>query len=79
QSGLQVSPYFMSAQGVEEISFIRTGAANCADGGEGWNRRRCLAFNALLNHGHSPLRNMLVGSTTTQMIRSGQMSVLLFR
>lgn len=30
-------------------------------------------------YGHSPLRNMLVGSTTTQMIRSGQMSVLLFR
>ncbi|WP_017670500.1 universal stress protein [Blastomonas sp. AAP53] len=30
-------------------------------------------------YGHSPLRNMLVGSTTTQMIRSGQISVLLFR
>ena len=30
-------------------------------------------------YGHSPLRNMLVGSMTTQMIRSGQMSVLLFR
>lgn len=30
-------------------------------------------------YGHSPLRNMLVGSTTTQMIRSGQMSVMLFR
>lgn len=29
--------------------------------------------------GHGPLRRMLVGSTTTQMIRSGQMSVLLFR
>lgn len=53
QAGVQVSPYFMSAQGVEEISFIRTGAPNCADGGEGWNRRRCLAFNALLNHSHS--------------------------
>lgn len=30
-------------------------------------------------YGHSPLRNMLLGSTTTQMMRSGQMSVLLFR
>jgi nucleotide-binding universal stress UspA family protein len=30
-------------------------------------------------YGHSPLRNMLVGSTTTQMIRAGQTSVLLFR
>jgi uncharacterized protein (DUF1501 family) len=55
QSGVQVSPYFMSAQGVEQVSFIQTGAANCADGGQGWNRRRCLAFNGLLNqtHGHA--------------------------
>lgn len=49
QSGVQVSPYFMSSQGVEQVSFIQTGAANCADGGQGWNRRRCLAFNGLLN------------------------------
>jgi len=55
QAGVEVSPYFMSAQGVEQISFIQTGAANCADGGQGWQRRRCLSFNALLNqsHGHA--------------------------
>jgi uncharacterized protein (DUF1501 family) len=49
QTGVQVSPYFMSSQGVELISHINTGAANCVDGGQGWNRRRCLAFNALAN------------------------------
>ena len=53
QTGVQVAPYFMSSQGVEQVSFIQTGAANCADGGQGWNRRRCLAFNALLDQSHT--------------------------
>ncbi|MFN7552186.1 MAG: DUF1501 domain-containing protein [Pseudomonadota bacterium] len=47
QAGESVLPYFMSASGVERINMIETGAANCADGGQGWNRRRCLTFNAL--------------------------------
>lgn len=49
QAGISVAPYFMSASEVEQIGSIATGAANCADGGSGWNRRRCLSFNALLN------------------------------
>jgi len=52
QAGIEVSPYFMSTEGVEQIGAINTGAANCADGVSGWNRRRCLSFNALLNHSH---------------------------
>lgn len=42
-------------------------------------RERAIDMFVMGAYGHSPLRNMLVGSTTTQMIRSGQMSVLLFR
>ncbi len=42
-------------------------------------RERAIVLFVMGAYGHSPLRNMLVGSTTTQMIRSGQMSVLLFR
>lgn len=42
-------------------------------------RERAIDLFVMGAYGHSPLRNMLVGSTTTQMIRSGQMSVLLFR
>jgi uncharacterized protein (DUF1501 family) len=49
QAGQNVLPYFMSSSGVERIDPIETGAANCADGGQGWNRRRCLTFNALQN------------------------------
>lgn len=54
QAGNIVSPYFMSAFGVEEIDVIQTGAPDCADGGEGWNRRRCLTFRSLrdLDHSH---------------------------
>lgn len=49
QAGIDVAPYFMSRDGVEEISQIQTGAANCAPGTQSWNRRRCLSFHALLN------------------------------
>ena len=49
QAGIDVSPYFMSSQGVESIFPINTGAAECVDGGSGWNRRRCLTFNAMLS------------------------------
>jgi len=42
-------------------------------------KERAIDLFVMEAYGHSPLRNMLVGSTTTQMIRSGQMSVLLFR
>jgi len=48
QAGIDVSPYFMSSQGVESIGSIDTGAANCA-GTNAWNRRRCMTFNALMN------------------------------
>ncbi len=53
QAGIDVSPYFMSSSGVEQIHAINTGAAACAEGDSGWNRRRCLSFNALLNHSHA--------------------------
>lgn len=55
QTGQVVSPYFMSRTGVERISFIQTGAPNCGDGNQNWQRRRCQSFNALLNqqHGHA--------------------------
>ncbi len=52
QAGLDVSPYFMSTNGVEQIHAANTGAAACADGGLGWNRRRCLSFNSLMNQDH---------------------------
>jgi len=54
QAGEAVLPYFMSSSGVETIDPIETGAANCADGGQGWNRRRCQTFNAMqaLTYGH---------------------------
>jgi len=42
-------------------------------------RERAIDLLVMGAYGHSPLRNMLVGSTTTQMIRAGQTSVLLFR
>jgi uncharacterized protein (DUF1501 family) len=47
QAGESVLPYFMSSSGVERIDSIETGAANCVDAGQGWNRRRCLSFQAL--------------------------------
>ena len=30
-------------------------------------------------HGHSPIRHLILGSTTTTMVRTCQVSVLLFR
>jgi uncharacterized protein (DUF1501 family) len=51
QAGEEVAPYFMSAEGVEEIDLIRTDAPNCGPTGH-WNRRRCLSFHALLNQSH---------------------------
>ncbi|HRQ65089.1 MAG TPA: DUF1501 domain-containing protein [Xanthomonadaceae bacterium] len=51
QAGEDVAPYFMSAEGVEEIDLIRTDLPNCGPNGH-WNRRRCLSFHALLNQSH---------------------------
>jgi hypothetical protein len=55
----QVSPYFMSAQGVEQIEFHPDRRANCGNPGQGWNRRRCLTFNALLDPAMRTLRARL--------------------
>jgi len=73
QAGVQVAPYFMSAQGVEQIDLIQTGAANCADGGNGWNRRRCLSFQALQNHTHAhPFERAYVNKTQRTIATSAQ-------
>jgi uncharacterized protein (DUF1501 family) len=73
QAGNNVAPYFMSASGVEQIESIQTGAANCVDGGQGWNRRRCLSFNALLNqtYGH-PFERAYVDKTKRTIQVSAQ-------
>ncbi|MBB5207036.1 DUF1501 domain-containing protein [Chiayiivirga flava] len=48
QAGVSVSPYFMSAGGVEDIDFIATETPGCE--GEAWsNARRCSTFNAMMN------------------------------
>ena len=78
QSGVQVAPYFMSSQGVEQVSFIQTGAANCADGGQGWNRRRCLAFNGLMGQQQShPFERAYAGKTLRTLETSEQVSAAL--
>lgn len=73
QAGDMVSPYFMSTDGVEDISTIQTGAPNCEDGGQGWNRRRCLTFNALrdMNHDH-PFERAYAGLLRGTMATSAQ-------
>ncbi len=73
QAGDLVSPYFMSTDGVEDISTIQTGAPNCEDGGQGWNRRRCLTFNALrdMNHDH-PFERAYAGLLRGTMATSAQ-------
>lgn len=73
QAGQSVAPYFMSSDGVEQLWPIQTGAANCADGGQGWNRRRCVTFNALLNRNHAhPFETAYVDKTKRTIQVSAQ-------
>lgn len=74
QSGVSVAPYFMDSDGVEQISNIQTNGANC-NGPDGWNRRRCLSFNALLNQSHShPFERAYVDKTKRTMQTSAQLA-----
>src|SRR5690606_10100355 len=74
QAGIDVSPYFMSSQGVENIGVVNTGAANCADGGTGWNRRRCLTFNALLDRQYAhPFQRAYASKVKSTMAVSAQL------
>jgi len=78
QAGIDVSPYFMSSQGVESIGPVNTGAANCADGGQGWNRRRCLTFNALLNRQYAhPFQRAYADKVKSTMAVSAQLQAAL--
>lgn len=77
QAGVNVSPYFMSASGVEEIDMIQTGGANCA-GPNGWNRRRCESFNALLNASYShPFERAYAEKTRNTIAVSAQVAAAL--
>ena len=74
QAGLTVSPYFMSAQGVEQIGSIQTGAAGC-NGPDGWNRRRCLSFQALQAQTHAhPFDRAYVNKTQSTIATSAQVA-----
>ncbi len=78
QAGIDVSPYFMSSQGVESIGLVDTGAAQCADGGQGWNRRRCLTFNALLNRQYAhPFQRAYADKVKATLAVSAQLQAAL--
>lgn len=78
QAGIDVSPYFMSTDGVEQIRDIGTGAADCGDGGTGWNRRRCLTFNALMNQDHQhPLQRAYADKMRATMAASAELEAAL--
>jgi uncharacterized protein (DUF1501 family) len=75
QSGITVAPYFMASEGVEQIQSIQTGAANCGNGATGWNRRRCLTFNALLNQSYAhPFERAYVDKTKRTIETSAQVA-----
>jgi uncharacterized protein (DUF1501 family) len=74
QAGVNVSPYFMSAWGVEQINPILTGNIDCS-GTQTWNRRRCLTFNALLNRSHShPFERAYVNKVKSTIQVSAQVA-----
>jgi uncharacterized protein (DUF1501 family) len=78
QAGMEVSPYFMSEQGVDQIGAIDTGAADCSDAGGGWNRRRCLSFNALLNQSHEhPFRRAYAQKMRATLAASAELEAAL--
>ncbi len=74
QAGVSVSPYFMSSDGVEQIWPINTNGANC-NGPEGWNRRRCLTFQALQTqtYGHA-FERAYVNKTQATIATSAQVA-----
>ena len=75
QAGIQVSPYFMSSQGVEQIDLIQTGAASCGSGATSWNRRRCLSFQALQGQTHAhPFERAYVTKTQSTIATSAQVA-----
>lgn len=72
QAGLQVSPYFMSSYGVEQLENINTGGANCGPVGN-YNRRRCLTFNALQTQSYAhPFERAYVEKTQRTIAVSAQ-------
>lgn len=77
QAGEQVSPYFMSSEGVEEIDLIRTDAPACGPTGH-WNRRRCLTFNALLDQSHQhPFERAYADKTRRSIETSAEVAAAL--
>jgi len=76
QAGIDVAPYFMASEGVEQIGSIQTGVANCGTGGSSsWNRRRCLSFNALLNQSYAhPFERAYVEKTRRTIETSAQVA-----
>jgi uncharacterized protein (DUF1501 family) len=78
QAGIDVSPYFMSAQGVERIDLVNTGLPNCGNGDSGWNRRRCLTFNALLNRQYAhPFQRAYASKVQATMAVSAELQAAL--
>jgi len=78
QAGIDVSPYFMSSQGVERIGVINTGAPNCGNGDSGWNRRRCLTFNAMLDRQYAhPFQRAYADKVKSTMAVSAELEVAL--
>lgn len=77
QAGEEVAPYFMSADGVEEIDAIRTDLPNCGPSGH-WNRRRCLTFNGLLDMQHQhPFVRAFADKTRRAIATSAEVSAAL--
>jgi uncharacterized protein (DUF1501 family) len=78
QAGIDVSPYFMSSQGVESIGMVNTGLPDCGDGDSGWNRRRCLTFNALLSRDYAhPFQRAYASKVQATMAVSAQLQAAL--
>lgn len=77
QAGIDVSPYFMSAQGVEQIDSVAVQGPGCGNPGE-WNRRRCLTFNALLDRSHAhPFQRAYAGKVKATMAISAELRAAL--
>jgi uncharacterized protein (DUF1501 family) len=74
QAGVNVAPYFMSRDGVEQIWPIQTAAPDCGPTGD-WNRRRCLTFKALLDQPQAhPFERAYVGKVRATMATSAQVA-----
>lgn len=65
QAGEIILPYFISPEGVEQISAVATSEPNCGPAND-WRRRRCLTFRALLDLPHAHVFERAYAERTRQ-------------